>query len=150
MFLDCSSLIQLNVTKFDTSNVNDMSGMFCDCSSLTQLNVTKFNTSKVNNMSYMFKSCSSLTQLDVTKFDTNNVNDMIEMFYSCSSLTTIYTSKKFVTPKKRNNIYTSYMFNNCVKLKGGRGTVYDSSKIDGTYARIDGGSKAPGYFTAKK
>ena len=100
-------------------------------------------------MSGMFEGCSSLTQLDVTKFDTSKVNYMSWMFEGCSSLTTIYASKKFVTPKKSNNIDSS-MFYNCVKLKGGRGTVYDSSKIDGTYARIDGGSKAPGYFTTKK
>ena len=32
-------------------------------------------------------------------------------------------------------------------LVGGKGTTYDSSKTDKTYARPDGGEEAPGYFT---
>ena len=40
------------------------------------------------------------------------------------------------------------MFKNCSELIGGAGTAYDSTKTDATYARIDGGPSAPGYFTA--
>jgi hypothetical protein len=39
------------------------------------------------------------------------------------------------------------MFNSCNRLVGGTGTTYSSQY--GDYARIDGGSDAPGYFTAK-
>ena len=39
------------------------------------------------------------------------------------------------------------MFANCTNLKGGNGTTYNSSKTDKTYARIDGGTSSPGYFT---
>ena len=41
------------------------------------------------------------------------------------------------------------MFKNCTSLVGGQGTVYNSSKINKTYARIDGGTSSPGYFTGK-
>ena len=41
------------------------------------------------------------------------------------------------------------MFNNCTSLVGGQGTKYDSTKVDKTYARIDGGTSNPGYFTSK-
>ncbi len=41
------------------------------------------------------------------------------------------------------------MFKDSTKLQGGAGTTYNSSKIDKTYARIDGGTASPGYFTAK-
>ena len=40
------------------------------------------------------------------------------------------------------------MFNNCSKLVGGNGTVYDSSNTDATYARIDT-AENPGYLTKK-
>ena len=32
-------------------------------------------------------------------------------------------------------------------LVGGLGTTYNSSYVDKTYARIDGGRSNPGYFT---
>ena len=41
------------------------------------------------------------------------------------------------------------MFSGCTNLIGGEGTVYDSKHTDYTYARIDGGTEAPGYFTYK-
>jgi len=41
------------------------------------------------------------------------------------------------------------MFRGCTKLVGGAGTKYNSSYVDKTYARIDGGTSNPGYFTAK-
>ena len=54
--------------------------MFCDCNKLTSLNLSNFNTNNVNNMSYMFSFCSSLTSLNLSNFNTNNVKDMINMF----------------------------------------------------------------------
>ena len=39
------------------------------------------------------------------------------------------------------------MFELCKNLKGGHGTSYDSAHTDKAYARIDGGTDNPGYFT---
>ena len=44
---------------------------------------------------------------------------------------------------------SSDMFYNTTNLVGGSGTTYNSSYIDKTYARIDGGTSLPGYFTLK-
>ena len=146
MFLQCSSLTSLDVSNFDTSNVTKMGSMFSGCSSLTALDVSNFDTSKVTNMSWMFSHCFSLTELDLSNFDTSKVTDMSLMFYNCPSLTTIFASDKFVT----NGVTSDYdMFKDCAKLKGGAGTVYDAAHINKEYARIDGGTDAPGYFTAK-
>ncbi len=38
MFYNCSSLTSLNLSNFNTNNVNDMSSMFYNCSNLTSLN----------------------------------------------------------------------------------------------------------------
>ena len=161
MFYSCSSLTSLDVTHFNTAKVTDMSRMFYNCSSLTSLDVTYFNTEEVRNMSNMFDSCSSLTSLDVTHFNTANVTDMhymfsncvaltslyltnfntekvtymYGMFFSCSSLTTIYASSKFVTTQVSNS---SFMFNNCEKLKGEEEWKSDKA-TDKTYAKIEGG-----------
>ena len=57
-----------------------MSDMFSKCSSLINLNLSNFNTNNVTNMSYMFFNCSSLTSLNLSNFNINNVNDMWYMF----------------------------------------------------------------------
>ena len=41
------------------------------------------------------------------------------------------------------------MFIDSSNLVGGAGTTYNSSFVDKTYARIDGGTSSPGYFTLK-
>ena len=51
-----------------------MSYMFYGCSSLTSLNLSNFNTNNVNNMNHMFSYCSSLTSLNLS--NTHNVKDM--------------------------------------------------------------------------
>lgn len=67
------------------------------------------------------------------------------MFYNCSKLTTINASNKFTTGNVTNSFY---MFEGCENLVGGKGTKYDSSKTDKTYARIDDpDNRKPGYFT---
>ena len=39
--------------------------MFCGCSSLKSINLSSFNTTNVNNMSFMFHGCSSLKKENV-------------------------------------------------------------------------------------
>ena len=39
------------------------------------------------------------------------------------------------------------MFQNCPKLVGGAGTVFNANHIDADYAHVDGGVDYPGYFT---
>ena len=72
-----------------------MKNLFASCQSLTTLDVSKWDTSKVTDMSYMFggayygNGCNSLISLDVSKWDTSKVTDMSGMFYGCNNLTTI-------------------------------------------------------------
>ena len=142
------NLNALNLSNFDTSNVTDMSFMFIN-SKIANLNVSSFNTSKVTNMRCMFCSFKSAT-LDVSNFDTSKVTNMSDMF-STSTLNTIYVSNKFDTSSVINTTDTldgsTNMFRGCTNLVGGSGTKYNSSYTDKTYARIDGGTSSPGYFT---
>ncbi len=133
----------IDVSNFDTSNVTNMAGMFSNCAS-TVLNVKSFNTSKVKDMSGMFES-TIIKELDLSSFDTRNVTNMNKMFYGIPNLKTIYVSNKFIT----NNVTdSSNMFKDSTKLVGGFGTIYSSSKIDKTYAKIDNCSNK-GYFSDK-
>ena len=137
-----SQATTLDVSNFNTSNVTNMSYMFY-YSQATTLDVSNFDTSKVTNMSYMF-SGSKATTLDLNNFDTSKVTDMSYMFNRATNLKTIYSSDKFNT----DNVTTSTnMFLSSTNLVGGSGTKYNSSHIDKTYARIDGGTSNPGYFT---
>ena len=172
MFSKCSSLTALDVSGFRTSNVTNMSTMFQLCASLKTLDVSGFDTSNVTAMDYMFNKCSGLTALDVSRFDTANVTDMLAMFNECASLTaldlsgfdtsnvtatrymfnqcpslkTIYASDKFKTEAVTDS---ADMFKDCAALVGGAGTKYAGAHVDKAYARIDGGTSAPGYFTDK-
>ena len=86
MFSNCSALTSLDVSKWDTSNVTNMSGMFLRCSALTSIDVSKWDTSNVTSMDDMFSGCSALTSLDLSKWDTSNVKDMGGMFENIDSM----------------------------------------------------------------
>ena len=141
MFSD-SQATTLDLSNFDTSKVRYMGFMFSS-SKATTLDVSNFDTSKVTNMGSMFVN-SKATTLDLSNFDTSNVTNMSYMFNTSTNLKTIYVGDKFNT----NNVTSSAnMFTDSTKLVGGAGTKYDSTKIDKAYARIDGGTSNPGYFT---
>mgnify|MGYP004500144603 CR=1 FL=1 len=134
----------LDISNFDTSNVTDMIGVFNGSAITDIIGLNNFNTSNVTNMSFMFNG-SQTEILDLSSFDTSKVIDMSYMF-ARSNIKTIYVSDKFTTDNvgESNN-----MFFSSTNLIGGAGTVYDSTKTDATYAKIDGGTSSPGYFTLK-
>ena len=105
------------------------------------------NTSEVTRMGWMFAICTKLTSLDLSNFNTSQVTDMAYMFNGCSNLTTIYVGSGWSTAAVTNS---ESMFANCSSLVGGQGTTWSTSNPkDKTYARIDGGTSNPGYFTEK-
>lgn len=146
MFYDCSSLTDLDLSSLNTRSVTDIRYMFFGCSGLTSLGLGGFNTENVSEMLSVFEGCSSLTSLDLSSFNTQGVTSMTSMFRGCSNLTTIYVGSEWTVA---NVSESTDMFSGCTKLKGGAGTNFDASYIDKTYAHIDGGTSAPGYFTDK-
>ena len=60
MFYYCSNIIEINLSKIDTSQVTNMNSMFSWCSSLILLDLSNFDTSQVTNMNNMFSWCSKL------------------------------------------------------------------------------------------
>lgn len=162
MFSACSRLTHLNLSKFNTQNVTNMSGMFQYCTDLKTIDLSNFNTQNVIDMSSLFESCVSLTSLDLQSFNTQNVTNMESMFSRCSRLTSL-DLRNFYTQKVTNmsymfsncfNLTTIYctatwicndsrsMFSECTKLKGA--VDYESLLIDDVMANPE-----TGYFTAK-
>ncbi len=140
-----SQATTLDLSNFNTSKVENMWGMF-QGSQATTLDVSNFDTSNVTNMHSMFWGIQA-TDLDLSNFDTSKVTSMAYMFYNSYNLKTIYVSDKFNTD---NVTSSSNMFTYTSKLVGGAGTKYNGSYVDKTYARIDGGTSNPGYFTDVK
>ena len=77
MFVFCSSLTSVNnINSWNTSTINNMSGMFSLCTSFNQ--ALSFNTSSVTDMSGMFDDCTLFNSPII--FDTSSVIDMSLMF----------------------------------------------------------------------
>ena len=61
--------------------------MFGRCFDLEEINLNKFNTEKVTNMSYCFNKCKSLKKIAFpSSFNTRNVQNMEFMFHHCEEL----------------------------------------------------------------
>ena len=54
--------------------------MFDGCTSLTHLNLSNFNTCNVQIYDYMFHNCISLTSLDLSNFDVSKASGFNGMF----------------------------------------------------------------------
>ena len=126
MFYDCCTLIQLDLSNFDTSNVVNMYCMFSDCKSLTQIDLSNFDTSKVINMRGMFYHCKVLIQLDLSHFDTSKVTNMYCIFCRCEALTQLDISS-FNTSQVTN---MCYMFSYCSNLASLDLSSFNISKVN--------------------
>ena len=152
MFAEMHSLTTLILSNFNTSQVTNMQYMFSDMHELTTLNLSNFNTSKVTDMSDMFSGMVNLTSLDISNFDTSNVTKMNRMF----SLSNEYGYNDKLKKIYVNNDFNtsklaefSDMFKNRKKLRGGNGSyLADPSTADKTWLRGDRPG-VQGYFTKK-
>ena len=112
MFVGLYSCTSLDLSTFDTRNVTSMYQMFAQSRGLLNLNLANFNTSKVTDMAGMFEDLSNAVSLDLSSFDTYNVTDMNHMFYLDSKLANLNVSS-FNTS---NVINMEYMFNSTKAL----------------------------------
>ncbi|MBO4902266.1 MAG: BspA family leucine-rich repeat surface protein, partial [Lachnospiraceae bacterium] len=148
-----SKLKYMDLSGLDISALTDLRDMFKDLPALEYLNISGFNPKNVNHggqvsLSNMFQNDTSLHQLDLTGFDTSNVRDASGMFEGCSNLEAIYADASFDLRGITNPYYHADMFTGCTKLKGWKGTPCDgSNNTNKTYARVDGGPGAEGYFS---
>ncbi|MCR4795060.1 MAG: BspA family leucine-rich repeat surface protein [Ruminococcus sp.] len=144
MFSECKKLSELDVSSFDTANVEDMTNMFWECDALTNLDLSGFDTSGVKSMRRMFGESNSLKNLDISGFSIKKDCEVGAMFTGCASLETVYVGDGW---KIENIADKVSMFDGCISIVGGNGTVYDENKLSSDYAHIDA-PDAPGYFTS--
>ena len=113
MFYKCSSLINIDLSNFNTDNIKNMRGLFMECSSLINVNITNINTINVFDMGFLFSDCSSLVYIDLSTLNTQKVIYMESMFSDCSSLINLNLSN-FITKKAK---FMGNMFFKCEKLE---------------------------------
>lgn len=147
LFYGCYNLTSLKLDNWDTGNMTNMTSMFINCTKLTNLDLSSMNTENVTNMDYMFYNCKALKNLDLRNFNTYKVKGTSYMFSGCTALRSIYVGDDW----NMDGVSSSTkMFSGCTSLVGCKGTIYDAAYTDKTYARIDGGSSAPGYLAEKE
>ena len=159
MFAFTLRIPTLNLSHFDTRSVTNMSDMFYGCGS-TSIDVSSFNTQNVETMAGMFGSVSNVQVLDLSSFNTPKVKDFSRMFLcdngQICELQKILASNDFdVSAAKQysqSHLTANYeIFHRRFSLRGGEGTYWgnpDLVNLDGL--RIDDLAHGrPGYFTRK-
>ena len=63
MFAKLTTLKQIHFDNINTEYVTNMHGMFADCNNLTYVDISKFNTINVKDMSYMFATLKTVKQI---------------------------------------------------------------------------------------
>ena len=120
-----ASILDIDLSNFDTSQVTNMNNMFDGMTNLTTLNLSNFNTSKVTNMRFMFFHVSNLTSLNLSNFDTSKVTNMSNMFSGLSSLTSLNLSN-FNTSQVTDMGYMFWSMRNLTSLDLSN---FDTSKV---------------------
>lgn len=161
MFFGCTGMtgIKLPTTSNKITNyVQFLSG----CTSLTSVDFSDFKiyTGNLVSMYGMFENCSSLESLDISSFNTSEVRNMRRMFFGCTNLKTIYVGnewelsdrvqKEWNGSTEEHSNGSAGMFSGCTLIVGEKNTLYDATKTNYEYARVDNPPDSPGYFTAKE
>mgnify|MGYP002857160720 CR=1 FL=1 len=112
LFSGCSNLTLIDISKFDTSQVTDMSFMFYGCSNLEKINFGNINTSSLKNLRSLFYESIKISSVDFSSFDTSQVTSFQWMFYNCRNLR--YVNLSNFNTSSATTIYQ--MFSTCVSL----------------------------------
>ena len=141
MFNRCPNLTEIDLSNFDTSNVNDMSGLFLQ-TVIPEIDLSNFNTSNVTAMTSMFSNNTNLISVNVSNFNTSNVTTMNSMFSYCNNnnFNTLDLSS-FYTPKLTD---VSYMFYQARKLTRIDMRNFDFTNVVSNYNEMFGSSATVG------
>ena len=95
MFSECLKLTQLDLKSFVTTELVDMGHMFYN-DRLSSLNLSTFDTSNVENMEEAFGKCENLKSLDITKFSSKKLKSKNNIFTDLpENGTLVYNSDLF-------------------------------------------------------
>lgn len=75
------SVVKINLSGADFSNVTDCTNMFKNCFKLETINAAGMKIGECKNMYGMFEECNNVTSIDLSDWDTSKVTSMERMFY---------------------------------------------------------------------
>lgn len=125
-FSDMRSLESLDLGNINTQNATNMDHMFSGLLKLTSLNLSSLNTKNVTNMRWMFSGDEKLQSLNLQNFDTGNVVDMSHMFHGLSQLNDLNLSN-FHTQNVKN---MSFMFHGMANLSNLNLSNFNTQKVE--------------------
>ena len=100
-----------NISKWDTSNVKNMSYMFYRCYKFTGKGIGNWNISNVKDIGGMFAGCEKF-DCDLSNWDVSNVTDMNYVFIDCEK----FKGKGLENWNVTNVTNMRRMFDGCNKL----------------------------------
>ena len=76
---------EIDISKWNVSNVTNMANMFYDCTYFTGKVIENWDVSKVKDISGMFNNCYKFN-CDLSNWNVSNVENMSFAFFNCRSL----------------------------------------------------------------
>ena len=95
-FLNCRSLVSVDLGKLDMSRVREMARMFENCDKLTSIDLSQVGSGNIEMMSNAFNNCTALKSIDLSGLTTSSSTYMTSAFTSCYELTEITLGQGFV------------------------------------------------------
>ena len=86
MFKNVVNIIEIDLSKFDFSEVKNMENMFSGLINLKNIYFGNVNISSIENLNCLFYNCYKLTSIDLSNFNSSKITTMEKMFYGCKSL----------------------------------------------------------------
>lgn len=117
MFLGCKRMKKIDVTKWDTRNVEDIYGLFADCETLEEVEgFNKLKLPKIHDAYSVFENCNKLKKIDITCFLTFE-GELGYMFNECHELEEIIGFEELSNRFDYSKPWSlSVHFRNCLKL----------------------------------
>ena len=120
--------------------------MFKGCSNIIEIDLSNFINSDIQNIDFMLYSCASLKNIIFRNFKAPKIKKIGKMFYGCSSLETLDLSNFDIS----NVIHFHYVFDRCCSLKYLDLSNFDTSLIKCNYEIIKSGCKNLEFVIFKK
>ena len=112
MFNNCTSLKFVNLNNLSVNYIDDINYMFNNCTSLSYIKFSNLNVSFISNIYYTFNNCTSLISADFSNWNASYIYQMDHIFNNCTSLLSVNLSNWNVPILSKMD----YIFNNCTSL----------------------------------
>ena len=74
------SIISVDLSNFDSSNLQSINSLFKNCSSLKFANLSNLKANNLQSLESVFEGCNNLEILDLSNFRTDNINTVNSFF----------------------------------------------------------------------